>query len=310
VIDNLHPADPSQRSRLLTRRDLLRGGLALGIALAAPDAARAADSAARFAVIGDFGLSGSSAAAVAELVHAREPEFVVTSGDNNYPAGQAKTIDRNIGQYYHRYIAPYKGTYGPGAEVNRFFPVLGNHDWDNGTIDPYYDYFTLPGNERYYSFGWGPLRFFMLDSAITEPDGYHYEGAQGEWFRKVVRQKYDEPWRIAVFHHPPYSSGLHGSCLWMRWPFAELGINVVLNGHDHNYERVQLDGVTYVVNGLGGGSRYKQGTRPAEGSRVFFNEDWGALFVEATARRLRFEFATVSGLVVDAFSLVGPGREG
>lgn len=310
MIDNLRPVDPSQRPRQLTRRDLLRGGLALGAALAWPVAADSASRAVRFAVIGDFGLAGDTAAAVAELVHAREPDFVVTTGDNNYPLGQASTIDHNIGQYYQRYIAPYKGSYGPGADTNRFFPVLGNHDWDSGTAEAYSDYFTLPGNERYYTFGWGPLRFFVLDSAITEPDGYQYESAQGEWFRGVARQQYDEPWRIAVFHHPPYSSGLHGSCLWMRWPFAEVGINLVLNGHDHSYERLHLDRVTYVVNGLGGGARYAKGSRPAEGSRLFFNEDWGALFVEASPARLRFEFVTIAGRLIDAFSLIGAGRAG
>ena len=56
-------------------------------------------------------------------------DAIVTVGDNNYPDGAAATIDANIGQYYHAYIAPYQGTYGAGAEMNRFFPALGNHDW-------------------------------------------------------------------------------------------------------------------------------------------------------------------------------------
>jgi len=302
-IDHLLRTEQSHLPQQLTRRDLLRNWLGLGMAAVLPHQLQVEQPPARFAVIGDFGLAGSAAAAVAELVHDREPDFVVTTGDNNYPSGEAATIDRNVGSYYHRYIAPYKGIHGRGADSNRFFPVLGNHDWDSGSAKPYSDYFTLPGNGRYYSFGWGPLRFFMLDSALSEPDGYRYATRQGDWFRSVSR-RYDEPWRIAVFHHSPYSSGHHGSSTWMRWPFAMLGIDIVLSGHDHNYERLHLDGITYLVNGLGGGSRYRAGSQQSEGSHTFFNQDWGALFVEATSRRLHFEFVTISGQTVDNFSLI------
>ena len=82
----------------------------------------------RFAVIGDFGLAGQPEADVASLVKSWEPELIITTGDNNYPDGEAETIDDNIGQYYQAFIYPYHGAYGPGAEVNRFFPTLGNHD--------------------------------------------------------------------------------------------------------------------------------------------------------------------------------------
>ena len=74
----------------------------------------------RFAVIGDYGLSGAAEAEVAALVHSWEPDIIITTGDNNYPSGSAETIDENIGQYYHDYISPYLGSYGAGAEENRF----------------------------------------------------------------------------------------------------------------------------------------------------------------------------------------------
>src|SRR5262249_39222888 len=62
-----------------------------------------------FAVIGDFGEAGQPEADVAALVHSWAPEFVATVGDNNYLDGSAATIDENIGQYYHDFIAPYSG---------------------------------------------------------------------------------------------------------------------------------------------------------------------------------------------------------
>ncbi|MCH7761181.1 metallophosphoesterase, partial [candidate division TA06 bacterium] len=87
-----------------------------------------------FAIIGDYGSEGTNEEDVANLVKSWNPDFVITAGDNNYSDGEASTIDPNIGQYYHEFIYPYLGSYGPGATTNRFFPTLGNHDvrTDNG----------------------------------------------------------------------------------------------------------------------------------------------------------------------------------
>src|SRR5688572_15104008 len=126
---------------------------------------------ASFAVIGDFGHAGPVEQAVADVVKSWNPDFILTVGDNNYPDGEASTIDENVGQYYHEYIGNYEGSYGPGAATNRFFPILGNHDWRADGAQPFLDYFTLPGNERYYDFVRGPVHFFALDSDPSEPDG-------------------------------------------------------------------------------------------------------------------------------------------
>src|SRR5262245_65541757 len=68
---------------------------------------RTLPSSTTFAVIGDYGGGGSNEQAVANLVHSWNPDFIATTGDNNYPSGDASTIDANIGQYYHDYIYPY-----------------------------------------------------------------------------------------------------------------------------------------------------------------------------------------------------------
>jgi hypothetical protein len=80
-------------------------------------------SATRFAVIGDYGLEGQPEADVAELVKGWNPDFVITTGDNNYDVGAADTIDANIGQYYHRFIFNYQGSYGSGSSTRQFFPA-------------------------------------------------------------------------------------------------------------------------------------------------------------------------------------------
>ena len=252
----------------------------------------------RMAVIGDYGVAGDDEAAVAKLVTGWSPELVITVGDNNYDHGQASTIDENVGQYYHAFISPYLGNLGQGADENRFFPTLGNHDWRAPGARPYLEYFTLPGNERYYELVWGPLHLFALDSDPHEPDGNYDDSWQATWLRERLAAS-TSPWQIVYMHHPPYSSGDHGSSEFMQWPFADWGVDVVLAGHDHHYERIERDGIVYFVNGLGGNpDRYDFG-RAVAGSAVRFNAEHGAMLVEATPARLELRFFTAAGREID-----------
>ncbi len=199
-------------------------------------------AAVRIGVIGDYGEAGTPAAEIAALVKRWEPDLVVTTGDNNYPDGERETIDDNIGQYYHEFIGNYRGKYGAGADRNRFFPALGNHDWGSEDAAPFLEYFDLPGMERYYDVEWPPVHVFVIDSDGKEPDGNSASSPQAIWLRGRLLAA-DEPWRLVFFHHPPYSSGSgHGSSVEMRWPFGEWGATAVLAGHDHVYERVVVDG--------------------------------------------------------------------
>jgi hypothetical protein len=255
----------------------------------------------RFAIIGDYGLAGQPLADVAALVKSWNPDLILTTGDNNYPLGEAATIDQNIGQYFHEYIAPYPGAYGPGGEVNRFFPVLGNHDYYSEQGKPYLDYFTLPGNERYYDFIAGPAHFFALNGDYNEPDGVGASSAQAKWLQTGLSASIS-PWKIVYTHPAPYSSGLHGSSDWMRWPFAAWGASTVLAGHDHLYERLEIDGIPYFVNGIGGGPIYSF-KEAIPGSQARYNADYGAMLGEATPERLTFTFITRKGEVVDTLTL-------
>ncbi|HEX6838925.1 MAG TPA: hypothetical protein VF334_20240, partial [Polyangia bacterium] len=75
---------------------------------------------ARFAVIGDYGVDTTDEMDVVKLIRSWHPDYLVTVGDNNYPSGEANTIDANIGQYFHEYIGGYTGKYGAGSAQNRF----------------------------------------------------------------------------------------------------------------------------------------------------------------------------------------------
>ncbi len=255
----------------------------------------------RFAVIGDFGSGKQPEADVAALVKSWNPDLIITTGDNNYPDGASETIDHRIGQFFHEFIAPYVGSYGEGGQENRFFPSLGNHDWYSTGAQPYLDYFTLPGNERYYDFNWGPVHFYALDSDSREPDGVGRTSQQAVWLQNQLAVS-TSPWDIVYFHHAPYSSGIQGDVDWMQWPFAEWGADVVLSGHDHTYERILRDGIIYFVNGLGGYSKYSF-FGVIDGSQMRYNQDYGAMLVEASENAIRFQFINRLNEVIDTFEI-------
>jgi hypothetical protein len=256
----------------------------------------------RLAVIGDYGGGGSPERRVSELVKSWNPDYVITLGDNNYPSGAAETIDHNIGQFYSEYIFPYTGQYGPGGQVNRFFPSLGNHDWDTNAAQPYLDYFSLPGNERYYEVLLDPVHLFVLDSDSREPDGVSTKSVQAAWLQASLAASH-APWKLVAFHHAPYSSGLHGPVKWMRWPFQEWGASAVLTGHDHTYERILRDSFPYFVNGLGGGARYYF-VDIDPGSQARYNDDYGAMLITAGSRQITYQFYTHQGDLVDEYQVI------
>jgi tartrate-resistant acid phosphatase type 5 len=256
----------------------------------------------RFAVIGDYGLAGQPARDVADLIAGWGVDFILTVGDNNYPLGEAETIDENIGQYYHSYIYPYQGSFGDGADTNRFYPTLGNHDYETKSAQPYLDYFELPGNERYYDFIWGPVHFFAINSDSREPDGVGRSSIQANWLREGLASS-SSPWKVVYGHHPPFSSGTHGGIGWMDWPFKEWGADVYLAGHDHTYERLLVDGFPYIINGLGGGARYGFPNLLPE-SQVRYQADYGAMLVTASSDWIQFEFYTRQGVQIDSYTIL------
>jgi tartrate-resistant acid phosphatase type 5 len=252
----------------------------------------------RLAAIGDYGVEGDEAADVAALVRRFDPDAVLTLGDNNYPAGRESTLDDNVGRYYHDFIGGYMGRHGAGSDTPRFFPSLGNHDWRTPEVAPFRRYFSLPGIERYYDVRWGPVHLFALDSDTEEPDGCAIDSVQAMWLEEKLATS-PAPWRIVYFHHPPYSSGMHGSSAHMRWPFFQWGATLVLAGHDHTYERIETDGGVYIVNGLGGHPNRYPFRSPIPESRMRFRDDHGAMRIDASYERLEVAFVTRAGKVID-----------
>ena len=316
----------ARRHRYLLVGVLVLSALAMTLVAASagrsrPETRRPASTpaAVRLAVIGDFGSTNSHEADVAAMIAADDPDAVVTVGDNAYgSAGQ----DTAVGQYYHSFIGGYAGAHGAGSPTNRFFPALGNHDISDGPgLAGYLAFYDLPGagatalrpsgNERYYDVVLGPVHLFFVNSDPSEPSGRTATSAQAQWLRTGLAAS-PSPWNVVVFHHAAFSSSSsHGSTTAMQWPFEAWGADLVLNGHDHTYERIVRDDDTdgtplhYVVDGLGGQTRYGFGT-PVAGSQVRYNADYGALFLDVTETALTGTFRTVGGAQPDTFSLVAP----
>jgi tartrate-resistant acid phosphatase type 5 len=255
----------------------------------------------RFAAIGDYGSGNEYERDVALVIDSWKPDFVVTLGDNNYPEGSAETIDQNIGQFFHHYISPYKGHYGTGGETNRFFPIPGHRDWDGNALNPYLEYFTLPGNERYYDLERGPVHLFMLDTDEREPDGTTPDSLQGRWLARGLQES-TAPWKVVLAHHAPFTSHRVEDVVRMRWPFKTWGADAVLSGFFHVYERLLVDGIPYFVNGTGGQWVSEFGEIDSH-SQFRYREDFGAMLVDATSTSITFRFVNRKGEVVDTYDI-------
>jgi len=179
---------------------------------------------------------------------------------------------------------------------DNLYGALGNHD---AREQRFYKLFNMDG-QLYYSLK-APnesVRFFMLDSTYPVPD-------QLAWLEKEL-QGAKEDWKIAVFHHPIYSSGgRHGSDLQLREKleplFIKYNVSVAFTGHDHFYERIKPQhGIVYYVVGSGGqlaiGDIGKGSPLTAKG----FDTDNAFLAVEIRGDKMYFNAISTPGTIVDS----------
>ena len=169
----------------------------------------------------------------------------------------------------------------------------------------------------------GNVAWFVLDTNSNENDlnfttqnTNTSNSPEATWLKDALATSTAQ-WKIVVSFNPVYSSGNStnppgpGSSPWMQWPFKEWGATAVISGHEHDYERLNVGGLPYFVDGLGGEDIQGFGAAVA-GSQVRFGAgspyngvqpDFGALKVDATAAALTFQFVTRTGLVVDTYSI-------
>lgn len=185
-------------------------------------------------------------------------DLMLLLGDNAYTNG-------TDAEYTSGFFAPYQSTI---LKNHIMFPAPGNHDYanDGGRQDdhavPYYDIFTVPyagqsggvasNNKAYYSYNWGNIHFLSLDSYGEEDAGttrlYDTNGKQVQWIKNDLAAN-TKKWTIAYWHHPPYTMGNHNSdneseLVAIRQNFIQIlernGVDLILCGHSHNYERSYL----------------------------------------------------------------------
>jgi 3',5'-cyclic AMP phosphodiesterase CpdA len=208
------------------------------------------DALLNFMAAGDVGTGEREQHAVAQAMVQRQrlatSPLVLLTGDNIYENGEIEKVDRVFEQPYAELL----------RQNTKFYAALGNHDirTNNGEDQLSYSGYNMAG--RYYTFSRQAVQFFALDTtqAIDSDDKSPWR-SQLDWFETELRRS-QAPWKIVFAHHPIYSSGQHGSQQTLIDDlsplFAEHGVQLYINGHDHNYERTEpIDGTTYITSGNG-----------------------------------------------------------
>jgi acid phosphatase type 7 len=217
---------------------------------------------------------------------------VFTVGDHAYRKGRTSEF---------RYC--YSLTWG--RHKSRTRPTLGNHDYDTDQGAPYYAYFGVnagaPG-KGYYSYDLGAWHIVALNSNLVA-DAW---SAQERWLREDLAA-HRTRCVLAYWHHPVFSSGSHGNGYRMHdiWPLLyEFGVDIVVNGHDHDYERFapqDIEGKADPQHGIRefivgtGGAHLRDFSAIRPNSEVRNASTWGVLKLGLHATSYDWEFISVAG---------------
>lgn len=261
----------------------------------------------RFLAFGDSGSGEKAQYALARLMAKQNAQLIVHTGDLIYPDGERA-------DYKDKFYRPYAEL----IERVPFYPCPGNHDVRTDLADPMLDEFALPRNgpdgtttERNYWFDFGDVRFISLDTNIYRDELLN---VIAPWMDQVLAAS-DARWNICFFHHPVYSNAEYGPTrkLWNTIvPVMDKhGVQLVLNGHDHLYERThpmragnivkQGEGTVYVTTGAGGAELYPPNPEPMPEIVTTFHAKHSFTVVDVAWDELRLQQIDADGDVVDAF---------
>lgn len=237
---------------------------------------------------------------------AKVEDAVLTLGDNAYPDGAA--LD---------FIRCFTPSWGDSTKriMKRIRPTPGNHEHLSGMAAPYYAYFGNKAGEAskgYYSFDLGEWHLIALNSEMVVNTGFTKEerDAQLQWLADDLKGN-TKTCTLAYWHHPRFSSGWHGNepridAFWQL--LYNAGVDVVIAGHEHDYERFlpqspagvldSVKGIVSFVVGTGGG-RLRGFTRQAENSEFRLEGHFGVLKMTMGASEFQWAFLDTEGHVWD-----------
>jgi acid phosphatase type 7 len=255
-----------------------------------------------------YGTSGSADGWTAALITRYGPDGVLGLGDLQYEQGSLSQYQTGWGR--NTCTAPDKCD-AWGKHLSTVYPAPGNHEWLTSNAQGYRDYFAArlgaigsdtptPAGATYYSFDLGSWHFVSLDSDVSLSS----TGAQVSWLRTDLAANNGRP-TLVYYHHPTWSSGEHGSTggqgALTTVLVGDIDVQVVLNGHDHDYERFApmgtsgpaAGGVRYFVVGTGGKSHYCANSAEV-GSQVFNCDTYGLLGLTLSPTGYSWVFHPVS----------------
>jgi hypothetical protein len=246
--------------------------------------------------VGDIGSCDSGAdEAVADLAH-RLGGTVASLGDTVYESGS----DQEFAQCFDPAWGPMK---------SRIRPAVGNHEYETDGAAGYFDYFGSAAGKRgegWYSYDYGGWHVVVLNSNCGVV-GCDPGSPQLQWLARDLARA-DPSCLLAYWHHPRWSSGRHGSQAFVQPFWDELkryGVDVILNGHDHDYERISVDGVREFVVGTGGRSIYSFTKRALPTTEARSDQAYGALWLELEPGAYGWRFVALGD---SGFQDTGSGR--
>jgi acid phosphatase type 7 len=267
----------------------------------------------RFGTMGDFGTGAAGIKDIAAAMMKPNPDLFLGLGDVAYESGTEAEVQTN----FFEALAPLL------AQVP-MFGVLGNHEYVTNSGKPYLDGVYQPtsdsGGERYYSFDWGHVHFVALDSqcALGYPQATAVNclnAPQKAWLEKDLAAS-KAAWKIVFMHHPFWSSGEHGSNAKFMTEYSPIfekyGVDLVLSGHDHEYERSypmtgskvdKENGIPYLV--VGSGNVYLKDFAIAQPAWSAFRTNAAQSFLDVNIQggTLEARLLSTKGVTMDSFTL-------
>jgi hypothetical protein len=233
---------------------------------------------------------------------------VFTLGDNAYPSGPG-----GVENYFPRCFFP---SWGSTRIMSAIHPSPGNHDYDSGSAAPYFEFFgerAGPPGKGYYSYDIGGWHVVSLNSELYFEHGTPAEAKQQEdWLRNDL-SAHRNLCTLAYFHRPLFSSGDYGASSTMLplWSVLyDAGADVILNGHEHHYERFlpqtpdgvpdPTKGIVEIITGTGGAELRKVHYPLARNSAFQIHGRFGVLKLTLGAGEYRHAFLDADGRVWDA----------